>query len=67
MARMLLRITWQAALTSSVVWAALWLWEALAPGTFTTPIEWWLILILFAVHFLPRALMLLVPRRRGKA
>jgi hypothetical protein len=59
-------ITWQAALVALVIWAALLLWQTMAPGTFTTPIEWWLIILLFLVHFIPRALSLLVPTRGRK-
>jgi hypothetical protein len=59
-------ITWQAALVAVAIWAGLLLWQTLAPGTFTTRIEWWLILVLFAVHLVPRAISLFIPTRGHK-
>jgi hypothetical protein len=62
----------QSAAISLVIFCILLLGQLAFPAMFKTPVEWWILLLLFAVAFVPRLIGLLVsllplkPGRRRK-
>lgn len=48
------------ALIATVIFTILRILEAIVPSWFHSPVDWWLLGLLFAVGFVPRAIMIVV-------